>query len=423
MGNPAPETGPMDPQAQAKENPVPVTSRPTADEPKPPSPPQRELERENPSPPQRENDNDEVQRDVPQPRRSSRTRKQVDRFKFDKAHGYSNVKKFLGVLINCFCVFHSVQRVYDANYVTALALDPTHGILDGFSNAPPDFLNRNPWMFKAKTKNDPDTPGIKEALSGKYRTEFLQGMANEITELENHDTWELIKKSDIKPIKDKNGKETLPPIVPLTWAFKIKRWPNGILRKIKARICVRGDLQDDLEDPFETYAPVASWASIRMLTILTLQQKWVTKQIDFSNAFVQAPLKKDVYVSLPAMFEDESGINPNDTCLKLKKSLYGMKEAPKLWADFLSKALVKAGFEASAEDLGIYYGRGMAIAVYVDDVLFFGPNEDEMEKVIDELQTDGFELKREKNGDDTAFSFLGIELEEKNGEIKLTQHG
>ena len=76
-----------------------------------------------------------------------------------------------------------------------------------------------------------------------------------------------------------------------------------------------------------------------MLTILSLQCKWITKQIDFSNAFVQAPLDKDVYVSLPAMFQEPSGVDPKLLCLKLNKSLYGMHEAPKLWNDWLQKAL------------------------------------------------------------------------------------
>ena len=139
-----------------------------------------------------------------------------------------------------------------------------------------------------------------------------------------------------------------------------------------------------------------------MLTVLALQRNWITKQIDFSNAFVQAPLNKDVYVALPAMFQDSSGQDPRLLCLKLNKSLYGMREAPKLWSDFLEKALKRCDFHPSHEDPGIYYGRGMAIAVYVDDVLFFGPSESDMETVITELQADGFELKREKGGDDTA---------------------
>jgi hypothetical protein len=59
-----------------------------------------------------------------------------------------------------------------------------------------------------------------------------------------------------------------------------------------------------------------------MLSVLALQRNWITKQIDFSNAFVQAPLNKDVYVALPAMFQDSNGLDPRLLCLKLNKSLY-----------------------------------------------------------------------------------------------------
>ena len=108
-----------------------------------------------------------------------------------------------------------------------------------------------------------------------------------------------------------------------------------------------------------------------MLTVLALQQDWITKQIDFSNAFVQAPLGKDVYVSLPALFDDVSKLGPKTLCLKLHKSLYGMKEATKLWNDFLQKAMIKGQFTVSEEDAGVYYGRGKAISVCVNYVLFF----------------------------------------------------
>ena len=359
-----------------------------------------------------------------EPRRSTRVRKPVDRFTFDKAHGYSSVRRFTAALIKCICFYSGVRRVSDMNYVTALAMDPEFGILDGFSALSPDILTRNPYMFKSKNTSDPDTPTIKEALIGPYRDEFLDGMTLEITELEGHKTWTVMRRDEIKPVTREDGTTYIPQVIPLTWAFRIKRWPSGLMRKIKARLCVRGDLQTEgVDDVFDTYAPVASWTSIRMLTVLSLQRNWVTKQIDFSNAFVQAPLNKDVYVGLPAMFQDTSGIDPKLLCLKLHKSLYGMREAPKLWSDFLEKGLHRCGFQPSHEDPGVYYGRGMAIVVYVDDVLFFGPTETEMEKVINELQADGFELKREKNGDDTAYNFLGINITIKDGTIKMTQHG
>ena len=54
------------------------------------------------------------------------------------------------------------------------------------------------------------------------------------------------------------------------------------------------------------------------------------------------------------MFEDTSGIDPKELCLKLDKSLYGMVDAPKLWNDFLSKALDHCEFCPDNEDLGVY---------------------------------------------------------------------
>jgi Reverse transcriptase (RNA-dependent DNA polymerase) len=157
-----------------------------------------------------------------------------------------------------------------------------------------------------------------------------------------------------------------------------------------------------------------------MLSVLALQNGWITKQIDFSNTFVQALLDKEVYIALPAIFVDASGIEARDLCLKLNKSLYSMREAPKLWNDWLSKALVKSKFKVSTEEPGVCYGRGMAIVVYVDDVLFYGPDELEMERVIEELQEGGFELKREKSGNDSVYNFLGINITESSGLIKMS---
>ena len=165
-----------------------------------------------------------------------------------------------------------------------------------------------------------------------------------------------------------------------------------------------------------------------MLTILALQNNWSIKQIDFSNAFVQAPMKRDVYVSLPQLFTEFDGIPAAELCMKLHKSLYGMREAPRLWHDHLAKALVKAGFRQSPHDSGVFYDKGMALAIYVDDVLFFGPSAEAMDPVIKELQLEGFELKIEKDAQDKTYDFLGVHIEKfksADGQeyIKMTQHG
>ena len=70
----------------------------------------------------------------------------------------------------------------------------------------------------------------------------------------------------------------------------------------------------------------------------------------------------------------------------------------------------------------------MCLVVYMDGVFLFGPNEDDMDTVLKELQLDGFELKLEKSGADKAFDFLGINISEELDSagvetVKLTQLG
>jgi len=95
-------------------------------------------------------------------------------------------------------------------------------------------------------------------------------------------------------------------VLPLTWVFKLKRYPDGWPRKFKARLCVRGDKQVEGIDYFEKYAPVVSWTTVRMLLTLTVREKLVTCLVDFTNAFAQATLAESVYVEIPKMFESVS---------------------------------------------------------------------------------------------------------------------
>ena len=105
----------------------------------------------------------------------------------------------------------------------------------------PDFFLRNPILFKAG-KKDADTPGMMEASSGPHREEFMEAMKQEILELESHGTWTVMKRTDIPEEQQKDGTTAKTKILQSTWAFRIKRWPSGVMRTMKARFCVRADL-------------------------------------------------------------------------------------------------------------------------------------------------------------------------------------
>ena len=67
-------------------------------------------------------------------------------------------------------------------------------------------------------------------------------------------------------------------VFPSTWTFKIKRYPDGLIKKFKARFCVRGDQQVHGVDFFETYAPVVQWTTIRLMLILEVLLNLKSKQ-------------------------------------------------------------------------------------------------------------------------------------------------
>ncbi len=297
---------------------------------------------------------------------------------------------------------------HDYAYVYALLMDPEYGVMDSIY---PHALSQVPTLMKA-SKSDPDTPTLREAMIGPHREEFIEAMQNEIRELESHDTWTITKRSAVPEGAN---------ILPSTWVFRIKRYPDGRFRKTKARFCVRGDKQVEGVDYEDKYAPVVAWSTVRLMLCLSMSLGWETKQVDFSNAFVQAKLKEDVYISLPAGFEGAEGEQSSEVVMKLNRSLYGLVQAPMYWYEHLNKSLQEAGFKPSDLDPCLFYGRGMVVLVYVDDCLFFGPNKDEINQAIEDLKAQKLSLTVE---DDDAYAFLGVKVDpNEHGGFTMTQKG
>ena len=95
-----------------------------------------------------------------------------------------------------------------------------------------------------------------------------------------------------------------------------------------------------------TYAPVASWSSIRLLLILVAVEGWHTQQIDYVIAFPQAPVEKEIYMKIPKGFE-VTGSNPENYVLRLNKNVYGQKRASRVWNKYLERKLIEeVGFKS-----------------------------------------------------------------------------
>ena len=195
---------------------------------------------------------------------------------------------------------------------------------------------------------------------------------------------------------------------------------TGAIKKYKARLNIDGSRMQKGEHYNMTYSPVASWNSIQMLLTLTALHRWTTKQIDFVQAFAQAPIEKTLYMRIPAGIELEDNSDPKEYVLEIHRNIYGQKQAGQVWNQYLVKKLVKElGFKQSAVDECVFYRGKTLYVLYTDDSLLAGPDAKEIDQIIDELQSKA-KLSITVEGD--LADFLGVNIDRrKDGSIHLTQ--
>jgi hypothetical protein len=258
-------------------------------------------------------------------------------------------------------------------------------------------------LLASKIAENSDTFTYEQAMAGDQRSDWIQAATKEIASLENFGCWEEV------PIKSATTK-----ILPGTWVFRVKRAPDGTFKKFKARYCIRGDLQ---EGEFETYAPVVAFSSVRLFLAWSLMLNWYTCTIDFSNAFIQASLDEPTFIHLPRGFKSSSN---NTTCLRLKKSIYGLSVAPRLWFEHLLKALKELGLRQSQHDPCLLYRKDLIVICHVDDLGLQVPKKEIIDQLILDLKKKGFALTLEGS----FAEYLGIQYEQlDNNVISMTQTG
>jgi len=85
--------------------------------------------------------------------------------------------------------------------------------------------------------------------------------------------------------------------------------------------------------------------SVRCFLVVAMAKGWEL-QMDVKNAFFHGDLEEDVYMSMPPGFTS----GDRSMVCKLKKSLYGLRQAPRLWFGKLRSKLCEYGFVRSHAD-------------------------------------------------------------------------
>ncbi|GKB17639.1 zinc finger, CCHC-type containing protein [Tanacetum coccineum] len=126
----------------------------------------------------------------------------------------------------------------------------------------------------------------------------------------------------------------------------------------------------------------------------------------------------EVYMKQPEGFVMPG--NEHKVC-KLVKSLYGLKQAPKQWHQKFDEVVLSSGFLLNQSDKCVYSkfdssGKGVIICLYVDDMLIFGTDQNQVDKTKKFLSSK-FSMK--DMGE--ANFFLVIKIKRENKGIVITQ--
>ena len=250
---------------------------------------------------------------------------------------------------------------------------------------------------------DPSTS--YEALNGPNSKEWKEAMDKEIKTLTERGTWVLEElPAGKKPVGVK-------------WVLKVKTQADGTLDKFKARLVAKGFTQIEGQDFTITFAPVSDYTTARIFLAICAVKKYHLLQLDVKNAFLYGDMDAHVYMKQPDGYSDGT-----DRVCRLVKSLYGLKQSPRMWYERLSCALKKYGFHTSDYDDALFINLDITppvwCLVYVDDILMMSSSEENLNLCASKLKN---EFEMTVSEEPSQYLGMNIHKNKETGEITISQ--
>jgi hypothetical protein len=229
---------------------------------------------------------------------------------------------------------------------------------------------------------DPDDdPLWAKAIASPEREYWVAGARDELKSLKDLKVFVLVPRSEIprgqRPLKGK-------------LVCKRKRDDAGNISRYKVRYVAKGFAQRYRIDYNKTTAPTARLESFRALMHIAAVLDWDIQHVDIKTAFLHGvlPESETVFMEQPPGFEEPG---KEDWVWRLVKSLYGMKQASRIWNMTFHKTMEKMGFRRLVNEWCVYRRQtptGTTIfAVHVDDIIAISSSPDENDLFKTELKS------------------------------------
>ena len=220
-------------------------------------------------------------------------------------------------------------------------------------------------------------------------------IAEELDSLTEHQTWEVVPRPQ--------GRR----VIGSKWVYHVKYDADGNISRYKARLVACGFTQVHGIDYTETFAPVTRLETLRLLLALAVQKDWEVCQIDVKTAYLYGDLDEEVYMEPPEGYPVEDG-----EVFRLKKAIYGLRQAGRQWYRKLKETMAKFGLTQVISEPHTFVAhkvvdsvkRTIILPIYVDDLFPIGDKQ-----LTDDFETwigDYFQITTPCD----AHYFLGIRI-------------
>ncbi|KAL0305128.1 UNVERIFIED_CONTAM: Retrovirus-related Pol polyprotein from transposon RE1 [Sesamum angustifolium] len=178
---------------------------------------------------------------------------------------------------------------------------------------------------------------------------------------------------NVFPFSDSPTSRSRKKAIGCRWVYKLKLRDDGTVERCKARLVAKGYNQVAGVDYVDCFSPVAKAVTVRLFLAIASAHSWPLHQLDVNNAFLHGYLDEEIFMLPPEGYDVPQG----HVC-KLKRSLYGLKQASRQWNQEFTSQLVAFGFTQSSHDHCLFFMGSedtfVAMLIYVDDVLITSPS-------------------------------------------------